>query len=1143
MSLQNTATRLMSLFLAVSSVSVVAGSSVSDIKIKKNNLTKDLFQTADLIQVSKGKNTGNICGTDTNLQDWDHIQKENKFQLQNKSSVANAVLNQISKAKSNQKSLAVAGDGIAGRYYIPVVFHVYGDEYNCTDESAMCLTEAKILDALNRTNEDFLGLNTQDGPIDPEFQVIRENLNVEFVLAKKDPNGNVTNGIVRHAAKAGYGDGSKANAQISADAWDNFKYMNIYIQHDLYDDGTTNSSGVAWYPQLSMSQEGLSRVVYNGHYLGNNASENFRSVFTHEFGHWLNLPHTFDGDVCSIHQEAFCAATGDNNCDTPQMSSSILQNNALNCLGQKTNTENFMHYSDNYAMYTAGQVQRMTAALHGAARATLWSNENLIVTGLSDLTSTEDHYWDGTGLDIAPEGTLIAEHTNLSAVKGAIDNFEVTIPPGTEAVAFYLDGYTEDPDLYVSKGSAPSKNGDTWVADYISFKSAGVPELVTVSAPSTNLNYHSTVDAFTAYTNAKLQILAVDDETLCNGCERVFLIEEANLSATKGDAVKTYQFEVPADATRTVVVLPGGYTGDPDMYVSMNSVPDTTTFDCGPFSAPRLSEFCDLGAGGGTLNIMIEPFLDYSDASLRVYYERSANTALPLAEANGAYIANIGNAVEFSSAGSGDTDGTITEYNWDFGDNTSSTEANPTHIYTSVGSYTATLSVTDNDNNVATDTASVTIQASNEAPVANANGSYNANVGQEITLSSAGSLDTDGSIVSYLWDFGDNQTSNVADPNHTYTQAGDYTVTLTVTDNGGLTATATTTASVTDIAYCSATGNTGYEWIANVSAGGVSNASNKEGYADYTSVVLPLVQGSNAIELTAGGTYTEHWTVWIDLNKDGVFDLNEKLLTDLSGKNLVNGTITIPTGNDGLTTRMRIAMKYGSAVSNACGSIGDGEVEDYTVTIGEAPNLPPVANANSGYTANVDELVNFSSAGSTDEDGVIASFEWDFGDNTRSTAANPSHSYSVAGNYTVTLTVTDNAGATSTDTTSATISDIPVNTNLPDACATQSAITGGRIENGVAACLGNSDTIWLSIPDVDSHQTVAITTGHGTGALEVLYKNGGWPSSSNNDAVANGSTTTCISLDAGTSYWSYVKVSGGATGATIVVDFDTAGCR
>lgn len=920
---------------------------------------------------------GHVCGTDDNKQDWRQLQKLNKLQLQDKTSFASKVMNKLSTKKPLAPS--VAGNGVAGRYYIPVVVHVYGSRYNCTNASGLCLTDQKIIDGLNKSNEDFLGTNTQDGPISPEFQAIRENLNVEFVLAQKDPSGNATNGIVRHnREQAGYGDGESHDSQIAADAWDNFKYMNVYIMQDLYADGSTNNSGVAWYPQMSMSQAGLSRVVYNGDYVGANTNENFRSVLTHEFGHWLNLPHVFDGDVCSVHQEAFCAATGDNVCDTPQMSSSILQDNAPNCLGRPTNTENFMHYSDNYAMYTQQQVSRMTAALHGPARATLWSNSNLIATGLDQYTSNADHPWDGSGVDVGPQGTLITEFDNLSAAKGESDNYMVDVPQGSEAVAFYLDGYTEDPDLYVSKGTAPTKNGTDWVADYISFKSTGTPELVTITSPSSTQTYHATVDAFSAYTNARLQVLDVEDPTLCSGCERVFLLEQTGLASAKGATPKTYSFNVPSDAQKTVVVLPGGYEGDPDLYVSVNATPTTDQADCKPFSAPRLSEYCELPAGGGTVNIMIDPFLEYSGTTIRVYYERS-----------------------------------------------SSNGSNPT---------------------------------------ANANGPYTAALGNAITFSSNGSTDSDGTIVSYLWDFGDGTTSTDTNPSHTYANADSYTVTLTVTDNSGLTGVNTAAVSVTNLpppAFCSVTGNTGYEWIAQVATEGFTHSSGKDGYKDNTALVMPLVEGANTLTLTPGGTYTEHWSAYIDLNEDGVFDeASEKLITGVSGKGAVTATLTVPAGHVGKQYRLRVIMKYGSEAASACGSIGDGEAEDYTVSISEG-------NGGGGG-----------------------------------------------------------------------------NSSVPDACATQAPITSGRLEAGEPACLGESSAIWLSIADVASHQSIAISTGNGTGNLDVLYKNGGWPSDSDFDGQSNGnSNTECIYLTGATNYWSYFKITGNASGATIVVDYDTAGCR
>jgi len=1153
MSIQYKVPSLMALMLTVSSSAALAGQKDSTVaphdfapsKISKSFFDMPKSSTGKTKMSGSDKNEGQVCGTDKNKQDWDALQVENQLQLKKK--LAKAMMNLAPKAKA--APAAVNGNGVAGRYYIPVVVHVYGDQYNCTDESAYCLTENKIIQGLNMTNEDFLGTNTQDGPIAVEFAAIRENLNIEFVLAKKDPQGNATNGIVRYANKAGYGNGTGADAQIAADAWDNFKYMNIYFQSDLYDDGTTSSSGVAWYPEMGMSEAGLSRVVYNGNFVGVNTGENFRSVLTHEFGHWLNLPHTFDGDTCSVHQETFCGLTGDNNCDTPQIVSSSIQDNAPNCLGESTNTENFMHYSDNYAMYTQGQVQRMTAALHGDARSSLWTNSNLIAAGLDEYTSNSGHIWDGSGTDEVPTGELIKEFTNLSATKGETTTFEVNLPEGTQAAVVYLKGFTQDPDMYVSKGKAPVKTGDVWEADYISFKSTGTPELVALSSPSATQTYYVTVDAFTDYSNATLEILSVVDTTLCDGCERVFLAEETNLTATKGDADKTYQFEVPSDALRTVVVIPGGYTGDPDMYVSVNSVPTTDLADCAPFSAPGINEFCDLGAGGGTVNVLMEAFLDYGGATFRVYYERQATlvVGLPTAEANGAYNSVVGEAVSFSSAGSVDSNGSIDTYAWTFGDNGTSNVANPVHTYSAAGNFTATLTVTDNEGNTATDSSLVNVTAQNEVPTAVINGPYSTDENQEITFSSNGSFDNDGTIVSYLWTFGDGATSTLATPSHTYLTAGDYPVELTVTDNDQASSSVSTTVTIKEVVvvteYCAVTGNTGYEWIANVSAGGQSHSSEKEGYADNTSVNFPLTVGNNTVTLTAGGNYSEHWAAWLDVNKNGEFEASEKLLSNVSGKGAVSGQLSIPNGLVGLNTRLRVVMKYSNAPNTACGSLGDGEAEDYMVTVVGTDNVAPVADANGDYAASINDSVNFISMGSQDTDGDIISTLWDFGDNNQSSDANPSHVYSTAGSYTASLTVTDNDGASHTDTALVTIN--PVDVSIENACLTKSAITGGSLTVGIAECLGSSSTIWFSLGDVSSHQTIAISTGHGEGTLDVLYKNGGWPSDTSNDGQSsgNGSTTTCLSLAAGSNYWSYLKVTGGAIGATILVEFDSASCQ
>jgi PKD repeat protein len=148
--------------------------------------------------------------------------------------------------------------------------------------------------------------------------------------------------------------------------------------------------------------------------------------------------------------------------------------------------------------------------------------------------------------------------------------------------------------------------------------------------------------------------------------------------------------------------------------------------------------------------------------------------------------------VQFSSAQSSDPDGSIVSYFWDFGDGGTSTEANPTHTYTAVGQYTATLIVTDNSSLSDGATVTVSVLAPNILPVAIASATPNSGYAPlVVTLSGATSYDTDGSIASYVWNFGDGTTGSGATVQHTYTGVGSYTATLTVTDNRGGTATTT----------------------------------------------------------------------------------------------------------------------------------------------------------------------------------------------------------------------------------------------------------------------------------------------------------------------------------------------------------------
>lgn len=260
-------------------------------------------------------------------------------------------------------------------YVIPVVFHIFGEDFY-----GKKITDAIIADALEKTNKDFQGLTSNWGDPNPTFDRIKRSLNITFKLAQKDPQGNATTGIIYHPVESGFG--NYWHPKLPQYAWDNYSYMNVYIMVDLYGDNVTNNSGVSWYPDKEMSDKNLARVTYNPLYIGTNTDENFRRVLTHEFGHFLNLAHTFDYDSKKFADGCSDAADGTPNPgdyvdDTPAANKMLMTENDLNCHNQKTNWTNFMNYTDRYSMFTIGQVARMKDGLDHEARITLWSKANI----------------------------------------------------------------------------------------------------------------------------------------------------------------------------------------------------------------------------------------------------------------------------------------------------------------------------------------------------------------------------------------------------------------------------------------------------------------------------------------------------------------------------------------------------------------------------------------------------------------------------------------------------------------------------------------------------------------------------------------------------------------------------------------------
>ena len=175
-----------------------------------------------------------------------------------------------------------------------------------------------------------------------------------------------------------------------------------------------------------------------------------------------------------------------------------------------------------------------------------------------------------------------------------------------------------------------------------------------------------------------------------------------------------------------------------------------------------------------------------------------ASNQPPVANAGGPYSAAVGAPVTLDGSASRDPDGSVAAYAWNFGNGTTGSGAAPSATYATAGTFTVTLTVTDNRGATSQASTTVTVTTNTQPPVANSGGPYSGTVNVPINFNGAASRDPDGSVVSYLWNFGDGTTASGVTAVHAYAAAGSYTVRLTVTDNDGLTNSASTTAQVSD---------------------------------------------------------------------------------------------------------------------------------------------------------------------------------------------------------------------------------------------------------------------------------------------------------------------------------------------------------
>jgi PKD repeat protein len=188
------------------------------------------------------------------------------------------------------------------------------------------------------------------------------------------------------------------------------------------------------------------------------------------------------------------------------------------------------------------------------------------------------------------------------------------------------------------------------------------------------------------------------------------------------------------------------------------------------------------GPVGGTAVAVSGPAIDGARWNGQGLFNLVASSAVAPNESPHASLASNCTYLScgFTSIGSGDPDGTIASYLWDFGDGATSTARTPTHAYAAKGAYSVRLTVTDGEGVSATSTLPLTVVAPNQRPVAAFTVSCTT---LTCAFDGSASTDSDGSVASYAWTFGDGTSGNGATPSHVYASPGTYTAKLTVTDN------------------------------------------------------------------------------------------------------------------------------------------------------------------------------------------------------------------------------------------------------------------------------------------------------------------------------------------------------------------------
>lgn len=405
----------------------------------------------------------------------------------------------------------------------------------------------------------------------------------------------------------------------------------------------------------------------------------------------------------------------------------------------------------------------------------------------------------------------------------------------------------------------------------------------------------------------------------------------------------------------------------------------------------------------------------------------------------------------FDGSDSSDPDGSVAEYSWSFGDGSTASGENSSHEFAEQGQYAVTLTVNDNDGASANTTKTVDVTIPNEEPTAKFS---TACVGTQCDFDGNSSSDPDGEVVYWSWNFGDGAYGYGPSASHSYDSEGSYTITLTVEDDLGATddkiriinLTLPNDKPIADFSYscsdlaCTFNANsssdpdgeiTAWEW----NFGDGSSASGSQVSHEYAQ------NGSYTVVVSVtdndGATSSQDQAVAVSstaVNKDPIANFNFDC-TELD----CSFNADASSDPDGEIVAWTWNFGDGNSASGSQVSHTFFEDGNYTVTVSVTDNdgsissknrsvsvtaTPENEDPNANFSFNCGELqCSFDAGSSSDSDGEISAWAWNFGDGGNANGRQVSYGFKNEGIYSVTLTVTDDAGATDTRVRNVSVSD------------------------------------------------------------------------------------------------------------------------